>query len=270
MTRRSCLFWIGLNAGIVSMSSMSSAAGAEPGKPADVQTSDQAAAQQHFQQAKELYQAGSYKEAVAELEAARALDPKAKDLVFNLGIVHEKLQKFDEAIDDFRSYLDMDGISPGERQKAEMSIKRIEGAKREIIPGESAVPTDPTRIERLSKPAPPILPPLNGRIDAITVTAAAIGVVGLGAGTVFGIRAVSLRPTGFVTGRDGSYSDFQDRTDSAHVSALVADVGFGIGIVATAVAAYFFFGRSKSPLTTSASITPFVGGAAVLVGGRFQ
>src|SRR4051794_21009256 len=42
----------------------------------------QAAARDHFQRARELYQTGSYHEAIAELEAALALDPNGQDLVF--------------------------------------------------------------------------------------------------------------------------------------------------------------------------------------------
>src|SRR5690349_16295735 len=104
-------------------------------------TKEQLEAQQHFQRAKDLYQTGAYREAIAELELARTLDPKGKDLVFNLGIVHEKLGKFDEAIALFRQYLAMDNVSAAERAKAENVIKRIEGAKREVPVVPAAQPT---------------------------------------------------------------------------------------------------------------------------------
>src|SRR5262245_11990275 len=47
---------------------------------------EQRKAQEHFQRAKELYSTGKYPEAIAELEVARGLDPKAKDLVLNIAI----------------------------------------------------------------------------------------------------------------------------------------------------------------------------------------
>src|SRR5262245_34876323 len=47
------------------------------------QTEEQRQAQEHFQRAKELYSTGKYSEAIAELEVARNLDPKARDLVMN-------------------------------------------------------------------------------------------------------------------------------------------------------------------------------------------
>jgi len=236
-------------------------------------TADQVKAQQHFQHAKDLYQAGSYRDAIGELEAARALDPKAKDLVFNLGIVNEKLLKFDEAIANFREYLEMDGVSAQEKQKAESIIKRIEGAKREAAtttpPAASSTasgtvtvgPGQPSRAEGER--------PENGRIDTATIAAASVSALGLGIGTVFGIRALAMRPTDFVTGRDGSYDDLKDKTDSAHTSAIIADVGFGLGIAAGAAAAWLYFTRPKVQ-TAGFAPAPLPGGAAMLFGGSFR
>ncbi|MBX3217951.1 MAG: hypothetical protein KF850_38450, partial [Labilithrix sp.] len=39
------------------------------------QTDEQRKAQEHFQRARDLYQAGKYSEAISELEIARGLDP---------------------------------------------------------------------------------------------------------------------------------------------------------------------------------------------------
>jgi tetratricopeptide (TPR) repeat protein len=204
-------------------------------------TEDQQKAQQHFQRAKDLYAAGNYREAVGELEAARALDPKAKDLVFNLGIVSEKLAKFDEAIAYFRQYIEMEGVTSAEKQKAESIIKRIEGAK-------TQVPTTPTAsASSTTGPTQPPPEPKRGRVDGLTIAAAAVAVVGLGVGVGFGIRALSTRPSGFVTGRDGTFDDLKSRTDDAHTSAIISDVGFTVGVVAAIAATYLFFGRYKDP-----------------------
>jgi hypothetical protein len=213
------------------------------GTASEPQTKEQAEAQQHFQRAKDLYQAGSYREAVAELEAARALDPKAKDLVFNLGIVHEKLQRYDEAIADFRLYIEMDTVTAKEREKAESVIKRIEGAKREV-------PATPTATATASgtTTAPPPTPPDQpaGRVDAATITAAALGAVGLSVGATFGILALSTRPTNFVTGKDGSYDDLVTKTSNAHTFAVVSDVGFALGTVGALAAVWLYFTRPKA------------------------
>lgn len=218
---------------------------------------DKERAQRHFQRAKDLYQAGSYREAIAELEAARELDPGAKDLVMNLGIVHEKLGMFDEALGYFQAYLEMEGVSPAEHARAEAIIKRIEGAKRESAASASAVgPRPPVAIA----PPPPVLvdeaPPPRGRVDALTITAGSVALAALATGAGFGVYALTSRPEGFVTGRDGSYAELEQKTDSAHTAAIVADIGFGVGAVASLATALLFFGRTKDTTAASRGAAP--------------
>lgn len=242
-------------------------------------TEDQAKAQQHFQRAKELYAAGSYREAVGELEAARTLDPKAKDLVFNLGIVHEKLAQYDEAISDFRQYMEMEGVTTAEKQKAESIIKRIEGAKRTVpeAPPNGAAGTGQAG-GRTTGPTPPggdpgeERPAQRGRVDAATITAASVAVLGLGAGAAFGVAALTTRPSDFVTGRDGTYADLESKTKTAHTFAIVSDVGLGVGVLSAALAAYLYFGRTKDPERPRATAAPALlpGGGAFVVGGSFR
>jgi tetratricopeptide (TPR) repeat protein len=235
-------------------------------------TKEQLEAQQHFQRAKDLYQTGAYREAIAELTQARGLDPKAKDLVFNLGVVHEKLGKFDEAITFFRQYMEMESVTAAERGKAENIIKRIEGAKREVPAAAPATGT-PAPVEPL--PPPPEETP-RGRIDTATIVAGSVAVVGLGVGTVFGILALSNKPSGFVTGRDGTYVDLQAQSTDAHTQAIVADVGFGVGIAAAVVTAYLYFGRTKVASEPKRagfalpSAAPLPSGGAFMLGGSFQ
>jgi tetratricopeptide (TPR) repeat protein len=229
-------------------------------------TKEQLEAQVHFQKAKDLYQTGAYREAIAELEAARILDPKAKDLVFNLGIVHEKLGKFDEAITFFRQYMEMEGVTASERAKAENIIKRIEGAKREV-------PVKPVATGTVEVPATPPPDTSRGRIDVLTVNAGVIAVVGLGVGATFGILAVANKPSkDFVTGKDGSYEELKTKTDDAHTQAIISDIGFGVGIIAAAATAYLYFGRTKEPAKRAVvpSIAPVASGGVLLLGGSFQ
>lgn len=226
------------------------------------ETQEQAEAQQHFQRAKELYQQGRYTDAIHELELARGLDPKAKDLVFNLGIVHEKLGRFDEAIAFFRQYIDMEGVTAQEKSKAESVIKRIEGAKREVVPpppppnGNAGSETGPGEGDGARGPEPSPETPGHGRIDAATIATGSVAVVALSVGTFFGIRAVTTRPNDFVTGRDGSYASFQERNDDAHTSAVIADIGLGVGIVAALATAWLYFGRTKDAPRTGMAIGP--------------
>ena len=84
----------------------------------------QTEAQVHFKRARDLYQAGSYKDAIVELEEARKLDPEARDLVFNLGVVSEKLSRIDDALRYFRTYLEMPNVTAQEKSRAEGFIRR--------------------------------------------------------------------------------------------------------------------------------------------------
>jgi hypothetical protein len=255
-------------AAAIAVASMSATTAAQPTSTSSekVSAADQKKAQEHFQRAKDLYNKGSYREAAEELEIARKLDPDAKDLVMNLAIVYEKLLKYDEALAQLRMYKDMPGVTPPEKAKAETMTKRIEGAKATLPPPETSSTTAP--------PPPP--PPEHGRVDALTITAAVVAGVGLAGGTGLGIYAVTSKPSSFVTGRDGSLATLQDKTDSAHTLAIVADVGFGVGIVAAIAAAWLYFGRTKDPAVqdTNAAharleVAPTREGGAVLVGGRF-
>ena len=253
-----------------------------PSNEREPKTKEQLEAQQHFQRAKDLYQTGSYREAIAELEAARLLDPKGKDLVFNLGIVHEKLGKFDEAITFFRQYMEMEGVTSAERAKAENIIKRIEGAKREVPTKPAATAPSSTGTAPEAAPDAP-----RRRIDVATVNAGAVAILGLGVGTTVGILALSKQPSkNFVTGRDGSYEQLKKQQSDAHTLAIVSDVGFGVGIVAAAVTAYLYFGRTRLPPKSTAvvagarpvpplppirvSFVEVASGGVLLLGGSFR
>lgn len=234
---------------VVAAAAVTTPALAEP-RGGTVSLEDQKKAQEHFQRARELYLGGSYVEAITELEVARKLDPKAKDLVMNLGILHEKLGKYDESIGYLRSYLDMEGVTPPERAKVETMIKRVEGAKQRDLAAKAA--------QAKATPPPPPPPPRKdgppemGRIDALTITSASLTVAGVGVGAVFGVLALTGKPDdSFVTGRDGTYQGLQDDVDSAHGKALVSDVAFGVAAVALVATAFLYFGRTKDPTRVS-------------------
>ena len=236
-----------------------------------------AAARRHFDKARTDYAQGSYREAIAELEAAHALDPSAKDLVFNLGVVHEKLSDIDDALQWFQLYTTMT-LTPQERDRADAYIRRLEGAKRELAqhPPEPPAPSGsaPTPAPSESAPTgpPPQVRPPRGRIDGATIAAISVAGAGLVFGTVMSVKAKVDQPTGFVTGRDGSYADLQSRTDTAHREAIFADVGFGLSIAAGITTAVLYFARtSDSVQATSPTVspTPLTGGGGLIVQGSF-
>jgi tetratricopeptide (TPR) repeat protein len=227
-----------------------------------------AAARVHFQKGRELYQAGAYREAIIELDAARALDPKAKDLVFNLGVVHEKLGEIDEALRYARLYAQMD-LEPAERVRAESYIKRLEGAKTEVAAREAAAAA-------ASRPPPGSdAVEVRGRIDLATLTAAGVAVVAAGVGVGMGVKALGDKPSDVTTGPSYSFATYQSQASTAHTEAVVADVCFiGAVVAAGAAAGLYFFryrdapaAKTKHAFTIAPLVTPSVGG--VVLGGRF-
>jgi tetratricopeptide (TPR) repeat protein len=227
-----------------------------------------ARAREHFQKGRELYQAGAYREAIGELEAARSLDPRAKDLVFNLAVVNEKLGQIDQAIHYVHVYSEMD-LDPQERSRGDAYMKRLEGAKKEVEARAAAAAA--ARSAETVSTVTPAASPEHGRVDAATVTAAVFAVGGVAFGTTFGVKALADRPTNFVTGKDGPYSTYLSDQQHAHTEAILADVGLGVGVAAAAIAAYLYFGRTKEktpPRTeTTVSAVPVMDGGhgAVLV-----
>jgi tetratricopeptide (TPR) repeat protein len=266
----------------------------------DTSAANVAAARKHFEKARTCYQQGAYREAITELEAAHSLDPSAKDLVFNLGVVHEKLADIDEALKWFRLYTTMD-LAAQERERADAYIRRIEGAKRELdekqatppqLPPEALAPAaeptgplppqPPAAIPAPLPSAQPMIvvspPPMHasaGRIDGLTVTAAGLSTAALAFGIVMAVKAEKDLPNGsYVTGRDGSATDLQNLVDEAHGEAIMADIGFATALVSAVAAAYLYFGRSRhvsAAPSGSATVSagPLAGGGALLVKGCF-
>jgi tetratricopeptide (TPR) repeat protein len=247
-----------------------------------------AAARRHFDKARADYEQGAYREAIAELEAAHALDPSAKDLVFNLGVVHEKLSDIADALVWFQLYTTM-SLTPQERDRADAYIRRLEGAKKELAqrppgplaptpaparpPGDTLSPMSPVAPADTSAPGP--ASSAYGRVDAATITAVTVTGAALVFATVMAVKAkVDQPPNNYVTGQNGSYADLKSSTDSAHREAIFADAGFGLSIVAGITAAVLYFARSRDAAAgatartlPSVSAAPLAGGAALVVQG---
>src|SRR6185369_13944542 len=82
-------------------------------------------------EAKALYERGVYRRAISKLEAALALDPDGKELIYNLALIHEKLAEADIAETYYVRYIDME-TDPKARERAEAIVKRLQGAKKKL------------------------------------------------------------------------------------------------------------------------------------------
>lgn len=223
-------------------------------------TPSQAQAEQHFQRAKVLYKAGSYHEAIEELEKAHALDPGAKDLVLNLATVSEKVGAIDDALKYTHEYEQLD-LTPAEKARTDEAIHRLEGAKKELDAQKAAAAAQQQQQQPPPPPPPPPPEAKHGRIDVFTIGAATIAVAGFAVGTVFGVKALSDKPpaSGYVAGTgpgaSGSYANLQNEADHSHSEARIADIAFIVGGVATIGAAVLYFVRTK-PVTATKTNDP--------------
>ncbi|HEY4118216.1 MAG TPA: tetratricopeptide repeat protein, partial [Byssovorax sp.] len=73
-------------------------------------------AQALHDEAARLYERGEYRDAIAKLETALALDPSGKELVYNLALIHERLGEFDDATRYYEQFLPME-TDPKVREK---------------------------------------------------------------------------------------------------------------------------------------------------------
>jgi tetratricopeptide (TPR) repeat protein len=222
-----------------------SAEGTESAPPASSAEPNREQPERHFERALAAYRAGRYREAVRELDAALALDPNSKDLVYDLALVHEKLGDLEQAIAALERYqeLEQDEV---ELARARQAIERMRGARRELRPA-----PDPW-----TRPAPPsdAAHAANGWLIATTSVAAAAAVVGV----VFGVRALVLRPGDDATTRAGANIEtLRERQASAERSANVADISFAISVLAGAGSAVLWLRDSPScPRTSGVARAP--------------
>lgn len=221
--------------------------------PAQVPThssepSGEAGAHPHFDRALELYRAGRYADALAELKQAATLDPNGKDLFFNLALVHEKLGQLPEAVSALERFRELE-TDPKERERARLTIERLKGAeeaaqKKPFAPGPCPALTEATPREPAPSSTKPIL------IGAASVTLASLAL-----GTIFGIKALADDPNNEPTTSTLSASAIHARAARAQREALVADVAFAVAGASAATFAGVWLLAPTDPTRRAALIT---------------
>lgn len=201
-----------------------------------------AAPKQHFEEALVHYREGHYRAAVAELEAALTLDPTSKDLLYNLALVHEKLGQLEPAISVLERYAEIE-TDAKEIERARQAIERMRGARSEMGP-----PIVPPRVP-MPLPSPPASsvsaePTKSNRWLAAS---AGISVAAAIVGTIFGVRALVLRPgEDATTNAETSADQLRSEQARAETSARIADISFAISLVSGAGAAVFWLRDSST------------------------
>jgi tetratricopeptide (TPR) repeat protein len=239
-------------AGPVRLLAQQAASEPQPGSPKAVQI-----AKEHFERARAAYGMGSYKTAVEELKTALRYDPNGKDLVYNLGLVYEKLGEIELAIETFERYLEME-TDAKERERVEQIVQRLQGAREEVASEEPAVAPVPNQ----DSDAHPREAPQDaehakrGRLDGWVYATGGVAIVAAIVGVVFGLRALSTRPSSSDrTGAGTTPDDLRERSEQAHSYAIVADVAFAVSVLGAGTAGFLYFSRDAEPTPSSAKNT---------------
>jgi tetratricopeptide (TPR) repeat protein len=231
------------------------------------------------------YKAKDYKKAIEGFEKAHAIDPKV-NLVFNIAKCHEALGENTEAIAKYTEFADTPGADAPSRAKALETAKALQ----EIEDAKKPKPPEPKKNENnngggnnVNPPPPPRAePPARSPLPWIMFgTGAAFGV----AGGVFALLASGARsdvrsnckdaPAGYLCNAAAETPISRDGTFS-----LLADIGFGVGIVAVGIGVVSLVTRAPAASEAKSSeprrasnvrvfASPSPRGATLGIGGAF-
>lgn len=228
---------------------------ADPPKPAATSSADaakekrerQAHAVELHNEAKALYERGLYRRAITKLEAALALDPDGKELVYNLALIHEKLAEPDLAETYYTRYIEME-TDPKLREQAQAAVKRIQGAKVKLkadLEERAAATSAPSSVA--SAPVVAGRPAQASRAPSpMVLVIGGVAVAALGVGIGFGVSALATQPVNASTGPHVTAYDLEMRARSAHTQAVVADLAIGTSVVVGLAASLLYLLETRT------------------------
>jgi tetratricopeptide (TPR) repeat protein len=193
------------------------------------------AAVEHYLRGRRWYLAGRYRDALNELKIALEHDPRSPDLLYNVARVYENLGEFDESIAYYQRYMEaLPAGSDDERDKTGKTIRRLQGAKRELAQ------QTPWRTYEPQQPRPSM-----GRADLAFWLTGGGAIALIAGGAVTGVLALkqSDEVGAFVLGPDGGYDKRKKLTERADNLALASDLLFIGGAVALTGAALLYLLR---------------------------
>jgi tetratricopeptide (TPR) repeat protein len=236
-----------------------------------VSQAEQREAVELYRRGREHFEAGRYREAIADLEQALARDPSSPTLVYNVARVYELLGELDQAIRYYQVFLRMLGPDEDdERTRVADTIARLQGARDQVGTTDPVAPPDNPQIDR------PVIVEERGVADvafwATVVTAGAL----LAGGGVFGALALTMDGNAdCVVGDQCTLIERDDYGAMANNFALTADILFVAGGVAAVAATLLYALRTRQVETypqyqgTTAYIGTDGRSAVVGVEGRF-
>ncbi|MCS6798034.1 MAG: tetratricopeptide repeat protein [Myxococcota bacterium] len=227
-----------------------------------------------YESGREHYMAGRYREAIADLERALVLDPGSATLAYNIARVHELLGELDEAIRYYQRYFTMLPPSEAEeRQRVQETIRRLEGARRELGTGRTAREAPPLRPPPDERHAPRWVT-TRGVADLAFWTVTGTGLALMAAGGILGGLAIDREAFAeqFVLGADGTLEERSALADEADRFAFGADLLLFAGAAALAGGLLLYVLRTETrevlpseQARASVAVTP----EALVVHGRW-
>lgn len=256
--------------------------------PKKISKADDAKARTLYKDGDKAYAEGDYEKALALFQEAYALSERPL-LQYNIGNALERLGRPGEAADALEKYLphskkgERDTLEKrienlreraAEEQKAEAERKAAEEKKREEATERARKEAEAKKRRESETTAK------QGESNTLAYVLLGVGAVGIGSGTYFGLRALSSRSDAEAGCKDQGGDRLcsraaQDAVDRDQSSSLIADVSFGVGLVAAGVGAYLLLSPKTErapasaalPLAVDAQATPH--GGKVTLGGQF-
>ncbi|HWO26916.1 MAG TPA: tetratricopeptide repeat protein [Kofleriaceae bacterium] len=233
---------------------------AAPAAAQPAQPDDRSKAASHFKLGQTYYKSGDYERAIAEYKAAFELS-KEPSLIFNIALCHDRAQRPEEALKEYRHYLDL-APSGDVADEARDEVARLtpivdkRAADRSTAQAaEEAARRERERREAMSRPAPPA-----SRVPLYIMGAGALVVAAGGVAHVLAVRTrgqleTEQDPEAYFNGRD---------TFELQRNVAIGAYAVGAATVLTGLVLKLTVFRQRGAPEVSAAVTPH--GALVTVG----
>ena len=229
-----------------------------------------------IREGEKLYQAGKYREAAEALKKAHELSPNPK-LIYNIAVALENAGELREALSWYQQYVGAtEGTDPTLLKRSARGIDRLQvlikkeeqaqasaDAERQKLQAEAEAARrraeeeqlaarraeEENRRQQQAEYERALKSYKRQRIAAFAV--GGVAVAGVGAGVLFGMQARDSREQ-FDTARN--LEDKQARADDTKSKALLADIGFGVGL-AGAITAIILYPKEGPPVAGEVRVT---------------
>ena len=206
-------------------------------------------------EAERLYEAGKYREAAETLKKATAKD-NDPTLLFNIARAYEQAAELPDALDYYKQYLEV-GDDETLVRRSQLAVDRIGALLVKQTEGELERKRLSEEAARAQAEAETASQERNraeqAELEARTrressaktgsFVAGGLGVAALGTGVAFGLLALSAKND---FAQAPTIDEKRTLEDTVKSRALIADIGFGLGIAA-AVTAFLLYPKADAP-----------------------